>query len=50
MPATAFAAVTALFVVGSSKYQKPRLFIHVVIFGIETGTLLKENIYFVIVH
>jgi hypothetical protein len=50
MTATAFAAVTALFVVDVGKYQKTRLFIHIVIFGIKTGTLLKGNIYFVIVH
>ena len=50
MPAATFTAVTALFVVNSGKYQKTRLFIHVIIFGIKTGTSLKGNIYFVIVH
>nr|WP_298353371.1 hypothetical protein [Runella sp.] len=44
MPATAFAAVTSLFVVDVRKYQKTRVFIHVIVFGIETGTLLKGNI------
>jgi hypothetical protein len=50
MPATAFAAVAALFVVDVCKYQKTCVFIHIVVFGNKTGTLLKGNMYFVIVH
>jgi hypothetical protein len=50
MSATAFTAVAALFVVSSSKYQKARLFIHVIVFGAKTGALLKRNKNFIVVH